>query len=132
MTYDRMVERVRYDGAYPTRERAEAVIHAVLAALGRRLSGDERVELAAVLPPEAARTFTAQIPEQARLTGWEFVKDLASRTGGTAATTRWDTGTVLALVARLVGEELTTRIIAQLPPGYALLFGRAELNQAAA
>ncbi|MBO8184962.1 DUF2267 domain-containing protein [Streptomyces spirodelae] len=129
MTYDQMVERVRYDGAYPTRERAEAVIHAVLAALGRRLSGDERVELAAVLPTEAARTFTAQIPETEQLTGWEFVKDLASRTGGTAATTRWDTGTVLALVARLAGEDLIGRVLDQLPAGYALLFGRAELSQ---
>lgn len=129
MTYDQLVERVRYDGAYPTRERAEAVIHAVLSALGRRLTGDERVDLAAVLPTEAARVLTAQIPESAQLTGWEFVKDLASRTGGTAATTRWDTGTVLALVARLAGEDLISRIIDRLPPGYALLFGRAELTR---
>ncbi|NSC25255.1 DUF2267 domain-containing protein [Streptomyces albus subsp. chlorinus] len=131
MTFQQMTERVRYDGAYPTRERAEAVIHAVLAALGRRLSGDERVDLAAVLPTEAARTFTAQIPESAQLTGWEFVKDLATRTGGTPATTRWDVGTVLGLVGRLAGKDLLDRVLAQLPPGYALLFGRAELTQAA-
>ncbi|MGX9230060.1 DUF2267 domain-containing protein [Streptomyces albus] len=131
MTFSQMVERVRYDGAYPTRERAEAVIHAVLAALGRRLTGEERVELAARLPEEAARTFTAQIPEPERLTGWEFVKELAGRTGGTAATTRWDVGTVLSLLARLAGDELLDRVLAQLPAGYALLFGRAELTQAA-
>jgi hypothetical protein len=56
---------------------------------------------------------------------------LASRTGGTVATTRWDTGTVRRIVAHLAGEELLTRILAQLPSGYALLFGRAELTQAA-
>ncbi|MBT1186521.1 hypothetical protein HET69_21570 [Streptomyces sp. CJ_13] len=33
MTFDQMLERVRYEGAYATRERAAGVIHAVLAAL---------------------------------------------------------------------------------------------------
>jgi len=103
----------------------------VLAALGRQLTGDERVELAARLPHEAAVTFASGIPAAERLTGWGFVKDLASRTGGTAATTRWDTGTVLRVVAQLAGEELLGRVLDRLPSGYALLFGRAELTQAA-
>lgn len=131
MTYPQMLERVRYDGAYPTRERAEAVTSAVLAALGRRLTGEERVELAARLPREAARILTAQVPETDALTGWSFVKDLATRTGGTLATTRWDVGSVLGAVAQLAGPDLTDRILAQLPAGYAILFGRAELIQAA-
>lgn len=129
--YPAMLERVRYDGAYPTRERAEQVTSAVLAALGRRLTGDERVDLAARLPREAAQILTAQIPEPEALTGWAFVRDLATRTGGTMATTRWDVGSVLGVVAQLAGAELTDRIIAQLPRGYAILFGRAELTQAA-
>ncbi len=133
MTFDQMLERVRYEGAYPTRERAEEVVRAVLAALGRQLTGEERVELAARLPVEAALAFTAEIPcnDGERLTGWGFVKDLAARTGGTAATTRWDTGAVLNTVAQLAGPELLTRVLAQLPSGYALLFGRAELTRAA-
>lgn len=131
MTFEQMLERVRYEGAYPTRARAEAAVRAVLAAFGRQLTGDERVELAARLPHEAAVIFTSEIPGTEPLTGWGFVKDLASRTGGTAATTRWDTGTVLRIVAQLAGEELLSRILAQLPSGHALLFGRAELTQAA-
>ncbi|AJT69954.3 hypothetical protein T261_8361 [Streptomyces lydicus] len=131
MTFEQMLERVRYEGAYPTRARAEESVRAVLAALGRQLTGDERVQLAARLPHEAAVTFTSQIPATEPLTGWGFVKDIASRTGGTAATTRWDTGTVLRIVTQLAGEDLLTRILAQLPSGYALLFGRAELTQAA-
>ncbi|MEV8565258.1 DUF2267 domain-containing protein [Streptomyces sp. NPDC051322] len=131
MTFDRMLETVRYEGVYPTRERAEEVTHAVLAALGRQLTGDERVALAARLPFEAARTFTGQVPDTEPLTGWGMVKDLATRTGGTPATARWDTGTVLAVVAGLAGPALLDRILAQLPSGYALLFGRAELVQAA-
>lgn len=131
MTFDQMLERVRYDGAYPTRERAEQTVRSVLAALGRQITGDERVELAARLPHEAARVFTSQIPDTRQLTGWRFVKDLAARTGGTPATARWDTGTVLNLVAHLAGPGLLDRVLAQLPPGYGLLFGRAELTQAA-
>jgi len=127
-SYTGLLERVRYEGAYPTRERAEQVVRAVLGALGRQLVGDERVELAARLPYEAALVLTAQIPATTPLTGWEFVKDLAERTGGSLATTRWDAGAVLAAVARLAGPDLTARVIRQLPSGYALLFGKAELR----
>ena len=131
MSYLHMLEQVRYDGAYPTRERAEEVVSAVLAALGRRVTGEERVELAARLPREAAQIFAAQIPATESMTGWAFVRDLATRTGGSLATTRWDVGSVLGVVARLAGPDLLDRIIAQLPSGYAILFGRAELTQAA-
>ncbi|MEU1870764.1 uncharacterized protein (DUF2267 family) [Streptomyces ambofaciens] len=131
MSFVQMLEQVRYHGAYPTRERAEDVVSAVLAALGRRVTGEERVELAARLPREAARIFAAQIPGTDSMTGWAFVRDLATRTGGTLATTRWDVGSVLGVVGRLAGPALLDRILAQLPSGYAILFGRAELTQAA-
>lgn len=131
VTYRQMLERVRYEGAYPTRERAEEVTASVLAALGRRITGEERVDLAACLPYEAAKIFTAPVPGNEPLSGWAFVKDLASRTGGTLATTRWDVGSVLGIVADLAGPDLLSRILAQLPAGYAILFGRGELVQAA-
>ncbi|MEU6260848.1 DUF2267 domain-containing protein [Streptomyces sp. NPDC047043] len=129
--YEHMLEKVRYDGAYPTREKAEEAVRLVLAGLGRQLTGDERVELASRLPIEAARILTAQIPDTRPLGGWAFVKDLAARTGGSLGTTRWDTGSVFSAVAAYAGPDLLTRILRQLPPGYALLFGRAELTQAA-
>ncbi|MFF9007546.1 DUF2267 domain-containing protein [Streptomyces goshikiensis] len=129
MTFDRMLERVRYEGAYPTRERAAEAVHHVLATLGRQLTGDERADLAQCLPVEAALTLTAQIPDTRHLTGWGFVKDLAERTGATPATARWDTGAVLATVARLAGPDLLARILRRLPDGYALLFGQAELRR---
>jgi len=130
MTFHQMLEKVRYDGAYPTRERAEEAVRLVLAGLGGQLTGDERAQLAARLPFEAASVLTAQAPNDP-LTGWGFVKDLATRTGASHATTRWDTGSVLATVAVLAGPELLTRLLNRLPSGYALLFGRAELTQAA-
>ncbi|WP_435130996.1 DUF2267 domain-containing protein [Actinacidiphila sp. bgisy144] len=128
MTYDQMLERVRYEGAYPTRERAEQAVRLVLSGLGRQVTGDERVELAARLPFEAARVLSNQVPDLHPLTGWGFVKDLATRAGASPATTRWDTGSVLSTVADLAGPDLLTRILRQLPGGYALLFGRAELT----
>ncbi|MGI5466460.1 DUF2267 domain-containing protein [Streptomyces sp. CA-132043] len=130
MTYQLMLEKVRYEGAYPTRERAEEAVQTVLAALGRQLTGDERVELAARLPLEAALTFTGQIPSPEPLTGWGFVKDLAARTGGSPATMRWDTGAVLTAVAALAGRDLLARILAHLPSGYAPLFGRPAIPEA--
>ncbi|MFF3272210.1 DUF2267 domain-containing protein [Streptomyces chrestomyceticus] len=129
--YEHLLEKVRYDGAYPTRQKAEEAVHLVLSGLGRQLTGDERVELAARLPVEAACILTAQIPDAQPLGGWAFVKDLASRTGASLATTRWDTGAVFSAVAACAGPDLLTRILHQLPSGYALLFGRAELTQAA-
>ncbi|MER5208309.1 DUF2267 domain-containing protein [Streptomyces sp. NPDC002825] len=129
--YEQMLEKVRYEGAYPTREKADEAIRLVLSGLGRALTGDERVDLAARLPLEAARVLTAQIPDMQPLTGWAFVKDLAARTGASLATTRWDTGSVFSAVAACAGPDLITRILHQLPTGYALLFGRAELSRAA-
>ncbi|MFF3951391.1 DUF2267 domain-containing protein [Streptomyces sp. NPDC001902] len=131
MTFDAMVEHVRYEGAYPTRERAEQAVRDVLAGLGRQLIGEERVALAARLPVEAALELTAQLPRTEPLTGFDFVCDLATRTGGTPATARWDAGTVFAVLSRLAGDDLINRVLAQLPTGYALLFGRAELAQTA-
>ncbi|MFD7615187.1 DUF2267 domain-containing protein [Streptomyces sp. NPDC059828] len=126
-----MLEKVRYEGAYPTLERADEAVRLVLAGLGRQLTGEERVDLASCLPLEAARALTAQIPDTQPLTGWDFVKDLAARTGATPATTRWDTGAVFSAIAAHADPALMTRIIHQLPTGYALLFGRAELTPAA-
>lgn len=128
MTFEQMLERVRYEGAYPTRERAAEVVHNVLAALGRQLTGDTRADLARCLPVEAALPLTAQVPANEQLTGWGFVKDLAARTGGTPATARWDTGAVLAPVAQLAGPDLLARVLQQLPDGYALLFGQPQLR----
>ncbi|SNT33683.1 DUF2267 domain-containing protein [Actinacidiphila glaucinigra] len=127
MTFEAMVEQVRYDGAYPTHDRAEQAVRHVMAGLGRQLIGDERVALAARLPLEAALELTAQVPRTEPLTGFDFVSDLAARTGGTPATARWDAGIVFAVLRRLTGDDLISSVLAQLPSGYALLFGRAEL-----
>ncbi|MFD3787143.1 DUF2267 domain-containing protein [Streptomyces cyaneofuscatus] len=131
MTFDRLLEKIRYEGAYPTRERAEQALRAVLGGLGAQITGEERVAFAVALPREAALVFTAEAPGIAPSPAARFVDDLAVRTGGTAATARWDAGTVLSAVGALMDPSLVTRIIEALPTGYALLFGRAQLTTAA-
>ncbi|NJQ16909.1 DUF2267 domain-containing protein [Streptomyces bohaiensis] len=129
--YRTMIERIRYEGAYPTYERAEETARTVLTALGGQLDDASRTELAALLPPEAARLLHSAPPASRPLTGWAFVKQLAEQTGRSLATTRWDVGSVLTAVPHLVGPAVTDRAIAGLPSGYALLFGRPQLVQAA-
>ncbi|MEV1089988.1 DUF2267 domain-containing protein [Streptomyces microflavus] len=131
MTFTGLLEKIRYEGAYPTRERAEEALSAVLGGLGAQITGEERVAFAAALPREAAQEFTRAAPGGAPVPAAGFVDTLAARTGGTAATARWDAGTVLAAVGALMDPALVARIIDGLPTGYALLFGRAQLTAAA-
>ncbi|MER5993072.1 DUF2267 domain-containing protein [Streptomyces viridosporus] len=126
-----LVDAVRESGQYTTRSEAESVTRVVLSALGGHVVGDERVDLARALPEEAARVVASQIPATRRLTAAEFVDSVATRIeGATPATARWDVSSVLSVLAERVGDGLVTRILDQLPPGYALLFGRAELAPA--
>jgi uncharacterized protein (DUF2267 family) len=104
------------------------VTRIVLSALGGHVTGDERVALAQALPREAARVIASQIPATHPLTAREFVDSVATRIeGATPATARWDVSSVLSVLADWVGNPLTTHLLTQLPPGYALLFGRADL-----
>lgn len=124
-----LVEEVRQAGQYATGAEAERVTRIVLSALGGHVIGDERVDLAQALPEEAARIVASQIPATRPLTASEFVDSVAVRIeGATPATARWDVSSVLSVLPPLVGDELVTRVLAQLPPGYALLFGRADLS----
>ncbi|MEU2269955.1 DUF2267 domain-containing protein [Streptomyces olindensis] len=126
-----LVEAVRESGQYTTRSEAERVTRIVLSALGGHVIGDERVDLARALPEEAARVIAGQIPVTRRLTAAEFVESVAARIeGATPATARWDVSSVLSVLPRLIGDDLVTRVLAQLPAGYALLFGRADLSPA--
>ncbi|MEU6772823.1 DUF2267 domain-containing protein [Streptomyces sp. NPDC046759] len=130
--WDELTEKVREAGQYPTKAEAEHVTRTVLSALGGHVTGDERVALAQSLPLEAARLIASQIPATHPLTAREFVESVATRIeGSTPATARWHVSSVLGVLADWVGVPLTTHLLAQLPPGYALLFGRADLARTA-
>ncbi|MFG3270346.1 DUF2267 domain-containing protein [Streptomyces luteogriseus] len=131
VTWTQLIEAVRQSGQYTSWPEAEQVTRTVLSALGAHVTGDERVDLARALPGQAARLIAAQIPATRRLTAARFVDEVASRTpGATSATARWDVSSVLSTLPPLIGDDLITRILAQLPTGYALLFGRADLTPA--
>ncbi|MFC9285177.1 DUF2267 domain-containing protein [Streptomyces sp. NPDC057052] len=123
-----LITAVRESGRYPTTTEAERVTRTVLSELGGRLTGDERVALARALPREAAELIASRIPAPRPCSAREFVDAVATRIdGATPATARWHAGSVLGALPPRIGDTLTDRILAQLPPGYALLFGRAEL-----
>ncbi|MFI9645924.1 DUF2267 domain-containing protein [Streptomyces sp. NPDC052040] len=131
--WPRLVELVRESGQYTTTEEAERITRLVLTALGGHVVGDERVELARRLPEEAARLIASQIPVTRLLTAPEFVDAVATGIeGATRATARWHVSAVLTTLPTLIGNDLTTRLLTQLPTGYALLFGQADLLTRAA
>ncbi|MGK5530996.1 DUF2267 domain-containing protein [Streptomyces sp. URMC 129] len=126
------MNQVRQYGQYASGSEAERVTRVVLTELGCHLTGDERADLARSLPTEAAALLTGGAPAERPLAAAAFVRDVATRLGGCAeATARWDVSSVLCVVARAADDELVNRVIGALPPGYALLFGRAELARAA-
>ncbi|KAB7845554.1 DUF2267 domain-containing protein [Streptomyces mobaraensis] len=131
MTWHDLVRRIRAAGRYTTDGEAEDVLRAVLAALGGHVTGEERCELTALLPPEAGAVLAGSIPLTQPLTAPQFVEAVATALDTAPPSARWATGTVLTELAQTAGEELTGRILAQLPRGYALLFGRVELAPAA-
>ncbi|MCX4993934.1 DUF2267 domain-containing protein [Streptomyces longwoodensis] len=126
--WTRLLDEVREAGQYTTTAEAERVTRIVLSALGGHVVGDERVALAQALPPEAARVVASQIPVTRPQTAAEFVDGVAARIeGATPATARWDVSSVLSVLPKLVGDDLIDRVLGELPPGYALSFGKAEL-----
>ncbi|MFH8607927.1 DUF2267 domain-containing protein [Streptomyces sp. NPDC018029] len=132
MGWSELIETVRETGQYASAAEAERVTRVVLAALGGHVIGDERVDLARQLPPEAARLIADRIPAVRPLTAAEFVESVAlNLEGATPATARWDVSSVLTAVAQTVDADLVDRLLCLLPAGYALLFGRAELAPAA-
>ncbi|WP_316743186.1 DUF2267 domain-containing protein [Streptomyces sp. MK7] len=129
--WEELTEKVREAGQYATRPEAERVTRIVLSVLGGHVTGEERVDLAQALPREAAQVIASQIPATRPLTAPEFVEAAAARIeGSTPATARWDVSSVLSVLADTLDPNLLNRILTQLPPGYALLFGRADLSPA--
>ncbi|ESQ01435.1 hypothetical protein EES44_17740 [Streptomyces sp. ADI96-15] len=129
--WTRFLEAIRYRGVYPTRQRAEEAARLVIAGLSRQLDASVRAQLAAALPAEAARLLKGEEAAARPLSGRAFVAELAARAGTGLAQARWDTGSVLTVVAELTGPDLLDRVLDRLPPGHALLFGRAELSRPA-
>jgi uncharacterized protein (DUF2267 family) len=124
LRWDAFLTAVRERGEYPTDEDAERAARVVLALLGAHLVGDIRAELAARLPETFSVVLLNPLQAHEPLPPDRFVMATAAWIeGATEKTANWDVSAVLSVVADLAGEDLTDRVLLQLPPGYDLLFG---------
>lgn len=133
MQWNELVARVREYGRYATDAETKQVTRVVLSAIGGHLSNGVREQVAGRLPATAAETLRFyRLPATKPLTAPEFVETIERRLdSATSATARWDVGSVLSVLAEVCGDKLTEQVLADLPDGYALLFGRARLMSAA-
>lgn len=127
MRWDVFLDQVQERGEYRTRAEADRAARTVLALLGAHLVGDVRAELAARLPESFALILLNPLQATEPLSADRFVRATAAWIeGATEQTATWDVGAVLSVAADAAGEELTRRVLFQLPPGYDLLFGRPQ------
>ncbi|GGT17690.1 DUF2267 domain-containing protein [Streptomyces purpureus] len=125
MRWQAFLDAVRERGEYPTAHEAERAARTVLALLGAHLVGEERAELAARLPETFALILLNPLQAAEPLDPERFVRATAAWIDGASAeTAKWDVSAVLSVVADAAGEDLMSRVLLQLPPGYELLFGR--------
>ncbi|MFF2950344.1 DUF2267 domain-containing protein [Kitasatospora sp. NPDC057965] len=125
LRWETFLEEVRERGEYDSPQEAERAARVVLALLGAHLVGEVRAELAARLPETMALILLNPLQAAEPLNAERFVRATAAWVeGATDATALWDVGAVLSTVADAAGDDLTRRVLLQLPPGYDLLFGR--------
>ncbi|MGW6486203.1 DUF2267 domain-containing protein [Streptomyces sp. NPDC055056] len=127
MRWEAFLEQVQERGRYPTPQEAERAARTVLALLGAHLVGEVRAELAARLPETFALILLNPLQSAEPLSPERFVRATAAWIeGASEQTAAWDVSAVLSVAADAAGDELTCRILLQLPPGYDLLFGHPE------
>lgn len=130
MRYDEFVAQVRDRGEYGDQEEAAGVARAVLEVLGDRITPAEAGDLAAQLPGPLGEALTRAGGDAAAGTFGveEFCRRVGERTHARPRTAEWDAGAVLSTLADAVSGGEVNQILSQLPSGYAVLFGKAELS----
>ncbi|MFE9633364.1 DUF2267 domain-containing protein [Streptomyces sp. NPDC006463] len=127
LRWEAFLDHVQERGEYNTRDEADRAARVVLGLLGAHVLGAERAELAARLPESYALILLNPLQAAEPLSPERFVRATAAWIEGAShATAAWDVSAVLSVVADAAGEELTRRLLLQLPPGYDLLFGRPQ------
>ncbi|MDQ0604574.1 uncharacterized protein (DUF2267 family) [Streptomyces canus] len=127
MRWEAFLDHVKERGGYESTEEAARAARTVLALLGAHVVGEVRAELAARLPEELALILVNPLQAREPLSPERFVRATAAWIeGATEQTAAWDVSAVLSVAADAAGEELTRRILLQLPAGYDLLFGHSR------
>jgi uncharacterized protein (DUF2267 family) len=121
-----MLDQVQERGRYTVRGEAARAVEIVLDVLGAHLVGDDRSDLAHLLPHQCEPILTSGEPASEPLTPRGFIEAVASRAGGDFGDARRDVTAVLGIIAESADDALLRRILTQLPPGHAGLFGRTE------
>ncbi|MFE4859818.1 DUF2267 domain-containing protein [Streptomyces sp. NPDC056670] len=125
MRWEAFLAQVQEQGEYATPQEAERAARTVLALLGAHLVGEVRAELAARLPETFALILLNPLRATEPLPPERFLRATAAWIeGATEHTATWDVSAVLSVTADAAGEDLTRRILLQLPPGYGPFFGR--------
>ncbi|MFD6431540.1 DUF2267 domain-containing protein [Streptomyces venezuelae] len=122
-----LLDRVRQRGSYADRQQAAGAVENVLVVLGAHLVGDDRTDLARLLPDGCGAALLSDAePAAGPLSAAEFVDAVAARTAEDTADARRAVTSVLGTLADVADDALLRRILTQLPPGHAGLFGRTE------
>ncbi|MFB7502039.1 DUF2267 domain-containing protein [Streptomyces broussonetiae] len=121
-----LLDRVSERGAYADQDEATRAVRSVLSVLGSHLVGDDRTDLATLLPPQCVPWLTESPPASEPLTPTGFVEAVAERDIADPLEARRAVAAVLSALAEMTDEALLRRILTQLPPGHAALFGRMD------
>ncbi|MEO3766147.1 DUF2267 domain-containing protein [Streptomyces sp. B8F3] len=126
LTSDGLLREVQRRGRYADLRQAAQAVTTVVEVLGTRLMGDERTELARVLPPACGPLLAGTAPTDDALTPDGFIEAVADREHtGKAGATR-DTEAVLGALSAAVDPDLLRRILDRLPDDHARFFGLGE------
>ncbi|MEU0662875.1 MULTISPECIES: DUF2267 domain-containing protein [Streptomyces] len=121
-----VLDQVQTRGGYAVRQEAAGALERVLGVLGAHLVGTDRTDLARLLPPECAPLLIGVPPAREPLTPEGFVAAVDDCDQGGTLYARRAVTAVLSTIAEAADDALLRRILTQLPPGHAGLFGRTE------
>jgi uncharacterized protein (DUF2267 family) len=129
MRYDEFLARVRERGEYANQDEAAQVTMSVLQVLAHRITPGEAKDLASQLSGPLKEALQIDGEQRGESYGIEqFYRRIAERTGAHERTAQWDASAVLSTLADAVSPGELNQIISQLPSGYAVLFGKADLS----
>jgi uncharacterized protein (DUF2267 family) len=119
-----VAERAGYDGP----PQAARAVQKVLEVLGAHLVGDDRTDLARLLPKQCRPLLTATVAATGPLTPESFIEAVTDRGSDDLAEAKRAVDSVLPTLAQVADDALLRRILTQLPPGHAGLFGCTDLD----